>query len=61
MTLTDILNSAKEEAKYNYKHAVLLYQNALKKNDDENFDTFLPTIYKNCKVHINTCLIGIML
>ena len=47
MTLTDILNSAKqEEAKYNYKHAVLLYQNALNKTDDDNFDTFLPTIYQ---------------
>lgn len=47
MTLTDILNSAKqEEAKYNYKQAVLLYQNALNKTDDDNFDTFLPTIYK---------------
>ena len=47
MTLTDILNSAKqEEAKYNYKHAVLLYQSALNKTDDDNFDTFLPTIYQ---------------
>ena len=47
MTLTEILNSAKdEETKYNYKHAVLLYQSALNKTDDENFDTFLPTIYK---------------
>ena len=47
MTLTDILNSAKqEEAKYNYKQAVLLYQNALNKTDDDNFDTFLPTIYQ---------------
>ncbi len=47
MALTDILNSAKqEEAKYNYKHAVLLYQNALNKTDDDNFDTFLPTIYQ---------------
>ena len=47
MPLTDILNSAKqEEAKYNYKQAVLLYQNALNKTDDDNFDTFLPTIYQ---------------
>lgn len=47
MTLTEILNSAKdEETKYNYKHAVLLYQSALNKTDDDNFDTFLPTIYK---------------
>lgn len=47
MPLTDILNQAKqEESKYNYKHAVLLYQSALTKKDDDNFDTFLPTIYK---------------
>ena len=47
MTLTDILNSAKnEENNYNYKHAILLYQSALNKTDDENFDTYLPTIYK---------------
>ena len=47
MTLTELMNSAKdEETKYNYKHAVLLYQSALNKTDDDNFDTFLPTIYK---------------
>lgn len=47
MSLTDIINQAKqEEAKYNYKHAVLLYQSALTKTDDDNFDTFLPTIYQ---------------
>lgn len=47
MSLTDILNSAKQhESKYNYKQAVLLYQNALTKTDDDNFDAFLPTIYQ---------------
>lgn len=47
MSLTDIINSAKqEENKYNYKHAVLLYQSALNKRDDDNFDMFLPTIYQ---------------
>lgn len=47
MSLTEILNSAKEhEKKYNYKQAVLLYQNGLNKTDDDNFDTFLPTIYQ---------------
>jgi len=47
MPLTDILNNAKEqESKYNYKQAVMLYQSALNKTDDDNFDTFLPTIYK---------------
>ena len=47
MTLTDIMNAAKqEEIKYNYKHAVMLYQSALNKQDDDNFDAFLPTIYQ---------------
>lgn len=47
MSLTDIMNRAKqEEGKYNYKQAVLLYQSALTKTDDDNFDTFLPTIYQ---------------
>ncbi len=47
MSLTDIMNAAKqEENKYNYKHAVVLYQSALNKKDDDNFDAFLPTIYQ---------------
>ena len=47
MSLTEILNSAKQqEALYNYKYAVLLYQSALNKSNDENFDAFLPTIYQ---------------
>ncbi len=46
MSLTQLLNLAKqEESKYNYKHAILLYQNALTKKDDETFYQFLPTIY----------------
>ena len=53
MTLTEILNTAKqEETKYNYKNAVMLYQSALNKKDDDNFDKFLPTIYlKLAKVY----------
>ncbi len=44
--LTQLLNLAKqEEVKYNYKNAILLYQKALLKNDDENFYRFLPVIY----------------
>lgn len=47
MSLIDILNNAKqEELKYNYKHVILLYQSALNKTDDENFDAFLPSIYQ---------------
>lgn len=46
MSLTQLLNLAKqEESKYNYKHAILLYQNALTKKEDESFYQFLPTIY----------------
>ncbi|MBR1460549.1 tetratricopeptide repeat protein, partial [bacterium] len=45
-SLTQLMNMAKdEEAKYNYKYAELLYQNALTKNKDDYFDKFLPTIY----------------
>lgn len=48
LSLVDLLNSAKEEEKkYNYSHAVLLYQMALNKKDDENFDRLLPKIYIN--------------
>ena len=47
MNLIDIMNTAKkEEANYNYKHAILLYQSALTKKNDENFDKFLPVIYR---------------
>lgn len=46
LSLTQILNLAKqEEAKYNFKHAILLYKRALTKNDDDNFYQFLPAIY----------------
>ena len=46
LDLARLLNLAKqEEANYNYKYAILLYQNALTKDKDENFDKFLPTIY----------------
>ena len=46
MNLTQLLNSAKsEEDKYNYKNVVKLYHQALTKTEDENFYTFLPTIY----------------
>lgn len=45
-TLTQLLNLAKkEEQNYNYKAVISLYQNALTKKDDDNFDKFLPTIY----------------
>ncbi len=56
MPLTNLLNAArKQEAQYNYKNAALLYQNALIKKDDENFDRFLPTIYLSlAKVYKHT-------
>jgi len=46
MNLKQILNNAKqEEAEYNYKRAIMLYQNALTKTNDDDFYTFLPSIY----------------
>lgn len=46
LSLHQTLNLAKqEEASYNYKHAVMLYQSALTKTSDEDFYTFLPSIY----------------
>lgn len=46
LPLRQILNMAKSEEKnYNYKQVVLLYQTALTKTSDENFFTFLPSIY----------------
>ena len=56
MTLIEILNSAKQaESQYNYKHAIMLYQSALTKTDDEEFYTFLPSIYvKLAKAYQNS-------
>ena len=53
MSLTEILNKAKnEENLYNYNNAVILYQSALTKTNDDNFDRFLPSIYiKLAKVY----------
>lgn len=46
LTLTQLLNLAKQEEKnYNYKSVISLYQSALTKKDDDNFYFFLPTIY----------------
>ena len=46
LPLQQLLNLARQaENSYNYKHAVMLYQSALTKTDDDNFYTFLPSIY----------------
>ena len=46
LDLTQTLNKAKdEETQFNYSNAVILYQSALTKTDDDNFDKFMPTIY----------------
>lgn len=46
MSLQQILNLAKNEEKnYNYKRVILLYQTALTKTNDDDFYTFLPSIY----------------
>lgn len=46
LPLAGLINSAKdEENSYNYKKAVALYQRALLQKDDDDFYTFLPTVY----------------
>lgn len=48
INLTEILNRAKQQEKmFNYENAILLYQSALNKTDDTNYDNFLPIIYIN--------------
>lgn len=46
LSLSGLINSAKdEENQYNYKKAVAFYQRSLLQKDDDDFYTFLPTIY----------------
>ena len=46
LPLVEILNLAKqEEQNYNFKRAVALYQTALANENDDDYYTFLPTIY----------------
>ena len=46
LKLNQLLNSAhKCEAEFDYKSAAILYQTALTKKDDPDFDTLLPKIY----------------
>jgi hypothetical protein len=48
MRLGDILNFAKQkEVQYDYKSAIMLYQSALTKTNDDNFYTYLPLVYVN--------------
>ena len=42
----DLINSGKkEENEYNFKKAIAFYQRALLQKDDDDFYTFLPTVY----------------
>ncbi len=46
LTLTELMNKAKqEEASFNYKHAISLYQKCLTQKNDDDYYTYLPTIY----------------
>ena len=46
LSLTELMNKAKqEEAAFNYRHAASLYQKALLQNNDDDYYTYLPTIY----------------
>lgn len=45
-SLTELINLARqEEQAYNYKRVISLYQRALTLNSDEDYYTFLPTVY----------------
>lgn len=46
LSLTELMNKAKqEESVFNYRHAASLYQKALLQNTDDDYYTYLPTIY----------------
>lgn len=46
LSLTELMNLAKkEETSFNYKHAISLYLKALALDNDEDYYTYLPTIY----------------
>ncbi len=48
LNLTELINIAKkEENSFNYKHAISLYLKAVTKKYDDDYYTFLPTIYTN--------------
>jgi tetratricopeptide (TPR) repeat protein len=55
MSLAQVMNAAKnEENNYNYKRVIMLYKQALTKTTDDDFYTFLPTIYyKMAKAYQN--------
>ena len=46
LTLTELMNRARqEETSFNYKHAISLYQKCLAQKTDDDYYTYLPTIY----------------
>ena len=46
LSLTELMNRAKqEETSFNYKHAISLYQKCLTQKNDDDYYTYLPTIY----------------
>ena len=46
LSLTELMNKAKqEESSFNYKHAISLYQKCLAQKNDDDYYTYLPTIY----------------
>ena len=46
LSLTELMNRAKqEESSFNYKHAISLYQKCLAQKNDDDYYTYLPTIY----------------
>ena len=54
MSLVNLLNLAKkEEQKFNYKKVIMILQKALTLNTDDDFYTFLPTLYTKLGKNFN--------
>lgn len=46
LSLVELVNLAKqEEQNYDYKKVIMIYQKALTMNSDDDYYTFLPTLY----------------
>ena len=54
LSVTNLINLAKqEEQNFNYKKVIMILQNALTKNTDDDFYTFLPVLYTKLAQNFN--------
>ena len=54
LPLIELINLAKkEEANFDYKKVIMIYQKALTMNNDDDYYTFLPTIYTKLAQNFN--------